>query len=195
VFATVEHAMLLRIPAFEIRLQGAGKSRTVKVPSSAFHMSPVLPDPLESEAPREDLPPPGFDERTPLWLGLLGVAISLSSGLWWLWLTDRLPGLPRNPGPWTMLSRRLKHASILDMSLLRAVHAAMNTVAGETLYPGTLETLFARAPYLEGLRAEIEAFFRLSWQCFYAESREFPAREDTVAWVRLAAQTERARRS
>ena len=190
VFATVEQVMMLRIPELELRVRGK-RARVVKIPSMPFYMSPVLPDALNDEKPKASPPPAKFDERSPLLRSLAGVVLAVLGGLAWLWLTDRLPGFPRRPGPFTLLARRLGRAVSLDIPVLQEIHASLNQAAGSTLYPNTLHRLYQRAPYLECVRPEIDVFFQASWRCFYAGSTTMPARESTLAWVRQAARAER----
>lgn len=190
VFATVEQATVLHIPPLELRMRGQ-RTRTVKVPATAFHLSPVLTDPLEDRAPRKNLPPQVFDERTPLWQGIAGVLLAVLSGMAWLWMTDRMPGLPRRPGPFTRLERSMRRLDTLDNQALQRIHASMCQAAGMTLYPNTLHRLFERATHLELVRTEIENFYRTSWRCIYADHCNRPDYAQTLEWIRRAARIER----
>lgn len=193
VFATVESPLLLKLPAIELKLKGE-KPQAVVIPAQSFHLSPVLPNPLENTEPRPNRPPFLFDEQAPL-LGAAACALLLLlSLLGWLWLVDRLPGLPRFPGPFTRLARQLRrHQGGLDRQALRDIHAAMNQAAGETLYPDSLPHLFVRAPYLEPVRTELERFFLVSWRHFYENGLAVPHRGQTLIWVEQAARAERMR--
>lgn len=193
VFATVESPLLLKLPAIELKLKG-DKPQVVVIPAQPFHLSPVLPNPLENTQPRPNRPPFLFDERPPLLGATMSALLAMLGATAWLWLVDRLPGFPRNPGPFTRLARRLRHhKGELDMQALRDIHAALNTAAGETLYPGTLPRLFRRAPHLGPVRADLERFFRVSWQYFYENGPVMPGRSETLAWVEQAARAERLR--
>jgi mxaA protein len=115
-----------------------------------------------------------------------------------LWVYDRLPFLPRAPGPfarlWRSWRRRARRALSDEdgVALLHAWHAALNLAAGETLYPSTLSRLFVSAPYLQPLRARIEELFEGSWQSFYGPaSSRAPAAEDLLEVLRHAAERER----
>ncbi len=194
VFATVESARMLKVPAIELHTEGS-KLQTVVIPAQSFILSPVLPHPLEDTRPRPNLPPWKFDEQTPLQATLACLGFALVCMTLWLWLTDRLPGLPRRPGPFTRLARSLRHhKGNLNTEGLREVHAAFNAAAGETLYPATLPRLFERAPYLAPLRAEIEQFFQTSWQCFFASGADLPEKTQALNWVMQAARAERLAR-
>jgi len=190
-FATVETAQPLAVPAVEIKLQG-NQPQTVVIPPQTFLMSPVLPKPLENTRPRPDLPPFRFDERTPLQLSVGLSSLALLCGVTWLWLTDRLPGLPRHPGPMTRLARMMRHRRTLDADTLRAIHAALNSAAGETLYPDTLPRLFQHARYLEAERTAIETFYSASWAKFFGGlDIQLPSIEATRGWIKRAAVAER----
>ncbi len=191
VFATVETARMLKVPAIELHTDG-DKPQTVVIPAQSFILSPVLPHPLENTRPRPNLPPWKFDEHTPLQAALACLGFALACLTFWLWLVDRLPGLPRRPGPFTRLARRLRrHKGTLNTEDLRELHAAFNAAAGETLYPATLPRLFERAPHLAPVRAEIEQFFQASWQCFFASGADIPERTQALNWVMQAARAER----
>lgn len=194
VFATVETARQLHLPAVEVRMLGHGAS-LVRIPAQSFHLSPVLPHPLQDTRPRGNLRPVPMDARTPLLQASGWAALAVACGIAWLWLIDRLPGLPRHPGPLTRQARCLRdyRAERLDEPSLRSIHAALNAAAGETLYPDTLPRLFVRAPHLAAERGAIEAFFRQSWNVFYGQNAVPPTVAETRAWVSRAALLERMR--
>jgi hypothetical protein len=76
--------------------------------------------------------------------------------------------------------------------LLRDWHAALNQAAGETLYTSTLPQLFARAPYLEALREQVEGAFAASWKSFYGASQSpGPAADEILDLLRRSAERER----
>lgn len=191
VFATVEHAAVLALPAIELHMRGDTPQVTT-IPAQLFHLSPVLPGPLENSVPRPDLPPLLFDEHTPLTAALGFFALALFCLLAWLWVTDRIPGLPRHPGPFTSLARSLRyHKGELDLAVLQKIHATFNKVANETLYPATFPKLFEQAPYLAPIRVEMERFFRMSWKRFYESAPMTPSRVETLVWIKRAARAER----
>ena len=190
IFATVEHALPLKLPGIEV---GIIDNRPTKllIPPQTIHLSPVLPNPLTSEQPRADLPPYRFDEKSPLLKAFLCLGLALVSVTIWCWLTDRLPFLPRHPGPITNLARKLKHIQKTDITALKTIHAALNNAAGETLYPETLGRLFELAPYLKPEQRSIEQFFLSSWQHFYGEGHALPDIAAIKEWIQRAAIAER----
>ncbi len=191
-FATVEIAQTLQTP--EIVLKTLRKpSRALVIAPQSFYYSPVLPHPLKEVKRHANLPPFKFDERTPL-LGMatcLGLAMVLL--IFWLWLQDRLPGLPLCPGPMTRLARQFSAypSSTLQLTQLRQIHTALNHAAGQSLYPDSLNNLFAHAPYLKNEESSIRAFFIQSWQAIY-QSQNIPmSMEETLGWIKRVAMAER----
>jgi mxaA protein len=199
-FAEAEQPTRAPIPAFTIRISDGADVIPVEVPERSFLMSPGLPSPL-TDRDRETRPSP-TPQRLSETGALAGIAasamIAIALGMFLLWRYDRLPFLPRNPGPLVRAWRRWRRidASAIDdadkAELLRDVHAALARSAGETLYPATLPRLFERAPYLAPLRATIESTFAASWQRFYggADVAE-PSASDVLAMLREAADRER----
>lgn len=190
IYATVENAMQLKLPGIEIGVLGPHPTKLL-IPAQTIHMSPVLPNPLLSEQPRPDLPPFRYDEKGPLIKAIVTIGLTLVSLMMWCWLTDRLPFLPRHPGPITSLARKLKRIPKMDIAVLRMIHAALNDAAGETLYPDTLRTLFEHSPYLRPQQTAIEQFFMSSWQHFYGLGHTLPDLDKIKDWVNRAATAER----
>ena len=199
-FAEAEQPTRAPIPAFTLRVRDGADVIPVEVPERSFLMSPGLPSPLtDRDRETRPSPPPAL---LPEWPALAGIGasalIALVLGVFLLWRYDRLPLLPRNPGPLVRTWRRWRRvdANAIDdadqTALLRDIHAALARSAGETLYPATLPRLFERAPYLAPLRTRIESTFAASWHRFYGvgEIAGVPAR-DVLALLREAADRER----
>jgi mxaA protein len=200
IFAEVEQAERVPIPAFKLRVRDGARTRVVEVPAKSFMLSPALP-PTLSDEDRElkSQAPPGL---LPVSKTALGLSFSLIAAVlcaaYLLWVHDRLPFLPRAPGPFARLWRSWRRRGRRGLSdddglaLLHAWHAALNLAAGETLYPSTLSRLFVSAPYLHPLRARIEELFEISWQSFYGPaSSRAPAAEELLDMLRHAAERER----
>jgi len=199
IFAETEQATRVPIPAFKVRLRGA-QTRVLEVPAKSFLLSPALPAALADED--RELKPSAAPLRlsaTGSVRGLLsGVLAALACGAYLLWVHDRLPFLPRAPGPfarlWRTLRRKRSRAELPPdetAALLRAWHVALNQTAGETLYRATLPKLFERAPYLTPLRQRIEALFENSWNSFYGPVAKMPPSSELLDVLRLAAAHER----
>jgi mxaA protein len=200
VFAEVEQAERVPIPPFKLRVRQGALVRAVSVPEKSFLMSPALPATLTDED--RELKPSPVPQALPLARAVSIFALSmltvLACGLYLLWAYDRLPFLPRSPGPfaraWRLWRRRSRHpiAATEQVVLLRDWHAALNQAAGETLYTSSLPQLFARAPYLEALRAQVEGMFDASWKSFYGESQSpGPGATEILDLLRRSAERER----
>ena len=198
IFAETEQATQAPLPAFQLRLRGAGDAREIAVPSRPFLLSPALPATLVDKD-RELRPSPDplrMPERGALAGALASFAIALAAIGYLLWRYDRLPFLPYVPGPLLCAWRSWRRRSRRDLTgdeqtaLLRDLHGALNQSAGETLYPSTLSRLFDRAPHLAPLRGEIERVFAASWQRFYGIG-DTPAPANVLATLQRAADRER----
>jgi mxaA protein len=205
IFAEVEQVARVPIPSFKLRLRGGGQNRVVTVPEKLFLLSPALPPVLADED--RELKPSARPQPLPLaeaaGLIVIGIVGALACAAYLLWAHDRLPFLPRSPGPFARLWRRWRRRGRHELSeadrrsLLREWHAALNQSADETLYASTLPRVFIRAPYLEPLRAEIEQQFERSWRSFYATAPlrepmpQEPTAREILALLRAAAERER----
>jgi mxaA protein len=199
VFAETEQAARVPIPAWKLRLRAGTQSQTVTIAERSFLLSPGLPPTLTDED-RELKPslPPQLLPRTGAIAGFaLALIVACGCAAYLLWVHDRLPFLPRSPGPFARLWRRWRRRQRRSLSaadtelLLRDWHAALNQAAGETLYASTLPRLFVRAPHLQALREPIEQAFAASWGFFY-ERRGAPAPPGSVLdLARQAAERER----
>jgi mxaA protein len=194
-FGTVEIAQPLKTPELMIKTQGKPPA-TLVIPAQEFYYSPIFGAQVGEIVRRPDLPPFKFDTHTPALAAALSAALGLTLGLVWLWLQDKIPWLPRRPGPLTQLARMLKSAPAAHLSVaqMTAVHHALNQSAAQTLYPGTLGALFVRAPYLKPHEAAISNFFQHAWRAFYGRSGIQTieiSHEETLAWVKQAALAER----
>jgi mxaA protein len=217
IFAEVEQASRVPIPPFRLRVRDGAQSRLVNVPEQSFLLSPVLPLTLTDED--RELKPSPLPQTLRLTRTIVGFALSVIAALacagYLLWLYDRLPFLPRSPGPFARTWRRWRRRAGAQVSwwpwmarkdrrgrraisdaeravLLRDWHAALNQAAGETLYTSTLPRLFVRAPHLELLRQEVEGTFEQSWKSFYGTAQSSaPAAREILELLRRSADRER----
>lgn len=199
IFAEVETATRVPLPEIKLRAGEGTSKRSVIVPAQSFLLSPGLPSSL-TDRDRELKPSPAPEELpiAPSAVGVaIAIAVALASGAYLLWAYDRLPFLPRSPGPLLRLWRRARRlredgSAAGHDALLRDLHAALNRSAGETLYPSTLPRLFERSVFLAPLRESIETLFHVSWNRFYgAPGAEAPPMRETLALLRRAADRER----
>lgn len=207
VFAEVEQAARVPVPPFALRLRDSTRVQTVTVPEKSFLLSPALPPTLADEDRElKPSPPPQALPTGRIVAGfMLGLAAVLACAVYLLWAYDRLPFLPRAPGPFARAWRRWRRRahgrgwrsprSLSDAErdvLLRDWHAALNQAAGETLYASTLPRLFAHAPHLHPLRQRIEQLFGRSWTAFYGHAETAaPAAHEVLDLLRNAAERER----
>lgn len=207
IFAEVEQAERVPIPAFKLRARDGRQTRVIEVPAKSFLLSPALPATLSDED--RELKPAAPPQLLPIHDAVagfvLGMIAAAACGAYLLWAYDRLPFFPRAPGPFARLWRRYRRRTRAlvrrrqqswsqddGIALLHAWHAALNLSAGETLYPSTLPRLFASAPHLVPLRERIEQLFERSWQSFYGPANAgAPAVEDLLDVLREAAERER----
>ncbi|HEV7490119.1 MAG TPA: hypothetical protein VGO25_04895 [Rhodanobacteraceae bacterium] len=199
IFAESEEAAHVALPEFELRVRDGADVRTVNVPSRSFLLSPALP-PALTDQDRELRPSPAptlLPMSRNVAAALASFVLALACAIYLLWRYDRLPFLPRAPGPLARTWRRWRRglrglSSDQHAALLRDMHVALSRSAGETLYPSTLERLFERAPYLAPLRERIGPLFAASWSSFYEASEQMPPSVVSVlALLREAADRER----
>ncbi|MDB5969202.1 MAG: putative mxaA protein involved in Ca2+ insertion in methanol dehydrogenase [Hydrocarboniphaga sp.] len=177
-FGVVENALQLAIPAFQLRFSDAAHPSmptTVGIAPQPFYQSPVLPASLSDtdREPRASFAPEPIASAFWRRASAASFAAALLLAFYLGWIYDRLPWLPRKPGPLTALFRRLRGRRALGLDaqayrdLLRQLHATLNHCAGQTLYIDNLSLLFTRAPHLQPLRGELENLFRHSRSVFY----------------------------
>ena len=200
IFAEVEQTSRVPIPGFTVRLRTGNETRMVSIPEKSFLLSASLPAALTDED--RELKPSPPPQPLPVQALAAALAIALSGMLacvaYLLWIYDRLPLLPRSPGPCARLWRRWRGRVRRGLSaedeavLLRDWHAALSECAGETLYTSTLPRLFDGAPHLAPLREPIEKLFVSSWGFFYgAPTQAVPAPQEVLTLLRMAALRER----
>ena len=199
IFATVEHTQMLKIPAIALKTL-ADKPVNIIIPAQGFYMSSVLPKELLDSHHRPFIPPTKFDTQTPFLLATLSLLGAFFFGGAWLWLNDKLPWCPRNPGPIALLERRLRSNQLsksheFNLTDLRHIHAALSSSAGETLYPNTLSKLYHQCPYLGSYESEITSFFQQSWLLIFEEVQDKNVERlsvlATLHWIHHAALSER----
>jgi len=200
IFAEVEQAERVPIPAFKLRVRDVGRTDVVEVPEKSFLLSAALPPTLSDEDRelKSAAPPRLLPARNAVLGALSSLIAAIACAAYLLWVYDRLPFLPRAPGPFARLWRSWRRRGRRGLSdgdgvaLLRAWHAALNLAAGETLYPSTLPRLFVSAPHLQPMRARIEKLFESSWQSFYGPaSSKAPDAKELLEMLRHAAERER----
>lgn len=208
VFGAVETALQLAIPGFRLRLSDGDQPASAEIAPQPFYLSPVLPAVLADadRKPRATPAPDPFPEKPLLLSAGLALLLAILLGLLLAWSYDRLPFLPRSPGPLTRLFRKLRRKRAAELQgpayleLLQDVQTAFNRSANETLYADNLGVLFERSPSLTPLRERIEALFEHSRNVFYGTpiqtlipAQSWPA-ADVIELCRAARDCERGLR-
>ncbi|MGQ0620061.1 MAG: hypothetical protein ACT4QA_09115 [Panacagrimonas sp.] len=183
VFGAVENALRLAIPGFRLRLHEGDKPVLAEIAPQPFYLSPVLPSVLADtdRQPRASLAPDPFPERPPLLAAGLGLLLAAAFAFFLAWADDRLPFLPRSPGPLTRLFRKLRRLRTGDLhgpayvALLQDVQSAFNRSANQTLYADNLALLFERTPSLTPLRERIESLFQHTRDVLYGARQQAPS--------------------
>lgn len=99
-------------------------------------------------------------------LGLLALTL-LSWAGWWLWRNWRESARLPFARAWRQI-RRLDGPNVdASADAWRCLHHALNETAGHVVHAGSLPSLFARAPYLQPLRAQLEQFYQHSTERFF----------------------------
>jgi mxaA protein len=196
IFATVEIAQALKTPALVLKTK-AKPAQEIFIPAQAFYYSPVFPYPLAETTRQNDLPPLAFDEQMPLIGVIVFSALGVLLTLCWMWLKDWLPW-PKNLGPIATLAKAMRHKTTqtIDVKALQAIYHALNTTAGESLFPSNLTQLFNQAPYLLPYQSEVEQCFAVCWRAMYGDqplslSQGAASAEFTLDWIAKAAIAER----
>lgn len=174
IFAAVEHSLRLALPRVSLRFDSARGEVVASAAEQTFYLSPVLPPSLSADDQTARASPIPQTPRSAAGLRLIGWALlAVLLGLALAWHADRLPWLWRRPGPLTRLHRGLRRTrgehtdpEIYRTQLAR-IHRAFADCTGHTLYRHNLDDLFAHAPYLRPLQAEISAFFEHAHQHLY----------------------------
>lgn len=124
-------------------------------------MRPDRPPPLVPTAP--------LRRQASFALGLLLLTLLAWAG-WWLvrnWYESaRLPFARA----WRQM-RRLDEPNVdTSADAWLYLHHALNETAGHVVHAGSLPSLFARAPYLQPLRAQLEQFYQQSTERFFTSA-------------------------
>lgn len=158
VFATVEAAQQLQLPGWRLSLKGH-PAVPVNIKPTAFFHSPVFSSNVTEIERKPTRPPLQYDVSIWQWLTISALMVSLFSAGAALWVQDRLPWWPFQPGPLCWLHRQFKkrsNSAIEDK--LTMAYRSICLAAGTTLHRQNIALLFKRAPYLQALQPEIEHF-------------------------------------
>lgn len=125
---------------------------------------PMQPDRAAALTPTEPI------MRQLLWaLGALALVLVAWSG-WYGWRQWREA---RNL-PFAHALQQVKRRGATEPASWQALHQALNRSAGHVVHSASLERLFAQAPHLQPLRADLEAFFAASNARFFGAAPSAP---------------------
>jgi mxaA protein len=99
-------------------------------------------------------------------LGLL-LATLLAWAGWWWWRNRRESQRLPFARAWRRMRRLEETQAAASQDAWFCLHQALNDTAGQVVHAGSLATLFARAPYLQPLRAQLEQFYQASSERFF----------------------------
>jgi mxaA protein len=168
----------LKVPGFSLRFEGPGGAVSAKVPAWPFSMAPIHGLSVLAGGGLEPLRPDALPEAPSTALPLARFGWFTLSGLVALLYLGHLRGL-------FDFSRRGKHFREANLALRRlrprgegsdvlregfaCVHRAFDRTLGEPLFAERLPEFIAGRSGYEGLRQEIEGFFRASYSLFFGD--------------------------
>jgi mxaA protein len=164
----------IELPALTLNLQAGAPLHVAAWPVT---IGPLTPDSItgngDLQAMRPDRPPPHLpldriERRFAGSLGALAVAL-LAWAAWWLLRNRREAARLPFARAWRDLSpgSTNMNAETDDPAAWRRLHRALDETAGRVVQHDTLAPLFARAPWLEPLRASLEQFYQQSAARFF----------------------------
>jgi mxaA protein len=150
----------------------------LQVPEWTISVAPLSPKAAfatgDLQALRPDrlaLPAPAAALRHKLaWaLGMLVVTL-IAWAAWWQWRNRREAANLPFARAWSEM-RRLKRSDLdTHAPAWLCLHRALNETAGQVVHGGSLSRVFAQAPYLRGFAPQLERFYQLSGERFFANA-------------------------
>ncbi len=159
-----------RIPSYSFRISPLSVFGSVKLKEE---MSPFV-RPLRLDASRDRLQ--------------LGIAIAILSLalLCLLYIFGMYAWLPKMGAPFAKAYRDIRKIPNTEQGLQNAVarlHSALNQTAGSVLFTSNLDEFLQKKPAFALLKQDIEKFFTLSGQVFFASSPTAHLAENPKAWL------------
>lgn len=157
----------VHLPAWE--LAGPAGTAPLRIAPASISVGPLTAPAAAGQALplRPDRPPPAVDTgaiRRTLWLWGSALAAALVA---WLAYAAWNAWRDRTALPFGRALRELRGAVDGPVAAHVALHLAFDRTAGQVVHPGTLSTLFQRAPHLQALRPDIEQFYAQSAALFF----------------------------
>jgi mxaA protein len=195
----------LKIPGFALRLDGPSGPVAAEVPAWPFSMAPIHGLAVLAGNGLEPLRPDALPESPGTAAPLAGLGGFALAGLSALLYLGHLRGLfdfgrrGRHFREASLALRRLEREGDGPAALragFACVHRAFDRTLGEPLFAERLQECLANRPGYEGLRREIEGFFRASYSLFFgngAAAEDFTlARLDALCLACLRAERSRS---
>jgi mxaA protein len=191
---------LMDLPPVVLRFQasqGEGRTQELRLDGVPIMVSPLVPEPPPQRngfGPLQEDVPPMLIAADATRLRLAGELVVAALLLGTLAL-GRLgwPGRRRQrpfADAWRALRRLPAAAGVEEWrQALAALHRALNRAHGEVLFAQGLDAFLARQPAFAPLRPELERFFYLSRQAFFAPGG---AVEADAAWLKALCRRARA---
>ena len=197
IFAEVEQAERVPIPAFKLRVRDGVQTRAVEVPAKSFMLSPALPATLtdEDRELKSAAPPRTLPVRNAVFGVLLSLIGAVACAAYLLWSYDRLPFLPRAPGPfarlWRSWRRRGRHFPMKMAWRCCTLARCPESGRGRDLVSVDVTTPVRQRATPEPLRAASKRCSRVRGRVLRACFESAPAAEELLEVLRHAAERER----
>jgi mxaA protein len=190
VIGAPESVALVEVPAWTLKLRGAGGIIEERVAAIPVSLSPLTPaEAIERdglEALRPPLATPRADERGPQLRLALYAAVAGALTLTYLWTAWGRGWLLPRRAPFARARFELLRLRADDpeagVQALRIVHRALDTRAGRVLMAPDLPAFLDARPRLVSIRPDLEALFRRSAAAFFGNAGAPPG--DTLAFAR-----------
>ena len=190
IFHAPREPRVLDLPSFTLRFEGEPRAEEQRIDFAPIMVAPLTPQQPVLRAGlgtlRPDQPPLRIDAR-PERLRLAAYAVLALlplSHLACVYLGA--PWWHRRQRPFARVQRQVRALSLSApaeewQAAWRALHAALDTTAGEVLHAGALERFVDKHPRFILMRAELSEFFERSQALFF---RSQPALEADRLWLR-----------
>jgi mxaA protein len=121
---------------------------------------------MRPDRPAPAVPTAPLRREVSIALALLLLTV-LSWLAWWLWRNGRESARLPFARAWRQMQRLGEPGADTSADAWLCLHHALNETAGHVVHAGSLPSLFARAPYLQPLRTQLEQFYQQSTERFF----------------------------